>query len=85
MKIVETALERFGLPSEAAGAGRITLTGCGHLSIENLRGLLEYSEDCISVALKKGRVSIRGRELSLSAMEGNSLVIRGKIQSVELE
>jgi len=85
MKIIETALERFGLPADAAGAGRIILTGSTHLSIENHRGLLEYSDDCVSVAMKNSRVCIRGRSLSISAMEGDSLIITGKMLSLELE
>lgn len=85
MKIIETALERFGLPADAVGAGRVLLTGTGHLVIENHRGLLEYSDDSISVALKKGKVQVRGQSLSLSAMERGSLIIVGKIMSLELE
>lgn len=84
MKIAESALERFGLPAEAAGAGRLTLTGNSHLSVENHRGLLEYSGEFIVVALKKGRLAIKGQGLCLEAMEKESLVIKGRIDGIEV-
>lgn len=85
MKIIESALERLGLPAEAAGACRVTLTGDFHLSVENHRGLLEYTPELISLSCGAGTVKIRGEALELAAMEGESLVIRGKIFGIDLE
>lgn len=85
MKIVESALERFSLPPEAAGDCRAILSGGNYLSIENHRGLLEYSEEYILVALKKGRIGVRGKGLNLAAMEKEGLIIRGKILGIDVE
>ena len=85
MKIIEKAFERFDLPLEAIGHGRIILSGNSHLMIENHRGVLEYTEELVLIALKKGRLRVRGSGLSLAAIEGESVAIVGKIQAVELE
>lgn len=85
MRIIESALERYGLPAEAAGACRLTLTGGSHLCVENHKGLLEYSEELIVVGLSRGSIRIRGRGLSLNAMEKDSVIIRGSILCIDLE
>ena len=84
MKIIDKAFERFDLPVEALGYGRIVLSGNSHLMIENHGGVLEYAEDIVVVALKKGRLRVRGSGLCLSAIDGDSIVIGGKIQVMEL-
>ena len=84
MRIIEKAMERLALPAEALGYGRLILSGDSHLTIENHRGILEYSEDFILIAMKKGQLSVRGNTLSLFAIDSESIVIGGKIQTVEL-
>lgn len=84
MKIIEKAMERFALPAEALGHGRLILSGDSHLLIENHRGILEYSEEFILIAMKKGQLSLSGSALSLYAIDSDSIVIGGKIQSIEL-
>lgn len=84
MRIIEKATERFALPAEALGGSRIILSGGCHLTIENHRGILEYSEDFILIAMKKGQLSVRGSALSLYAIDSESIVIGGKILSIEL-
>ncbi len=85
MKIIESALERFGLPSEAVGACRLTLTGGRYLSLENHRGLLEYTGESIVLGSSTGSIRIRGEGLSIKAMEKESLVISGRILCIDLE
>ncbi len=85
MKIVESALERYSLPPEAVGAGRVILSGNNHLSVENHRGILEFSEDFLVIALKKGRIFVKGQGLSVSAMDRRGIVVCGKIVGIDLE
>lgn len=85
MKIIESALERLGLPAEAAGICRVTLAGERHLSVENHKGLLEYTPETVVLSKGSGSVRIRGEGLELAAMDGESLIIRGKIFGVDLE
>ena len=37
----ELAAEFFDIPGEAAGASRVTITGCSRVQIENHRGIAE--------------------------------------------
>jgi len=84
-KIIESAAERFGLPGELAGLIKLTLTGNGHILAENHRGLLEYSDECIVLAGGRLRVRIKGQGLHLLAMDGCSMVIKGKVLGVDME
>ncbi|MBE7017028.1 MAG: hypothetical protein E7420_02545 [Ruminococcaceae bacterium] len=85
MGVVENALEKYGLPSDAAGACRICLTGKKRMSIENCRGVLECNCECIVVDCKKERVRIGGENLYIIAMKKEGLIIGGNILSLELE
>jgi sporulation protein YqfC len=83
---MEDIAERFDLPAEtAAGLPRITITGDSRVLIENHKGLLEYSDELIQVSGGRVRVRISGQGLLLRAMDGEMLLISGKIFAVELE
>ena len=68
---------------EEAFSSRITVSGGRILRAENHRGVLEYTDNCVVLALKKGRLCISGEKLFLTAMSGRCLVVRGKIKSAE--
>ena len=72
--------ESFGLPP---GSLQLTLWGRGQLLAREHRGLLGYSGEEILLSSKEGRVRILGRELTIAAMDANSIVIRGRISGVE--
>ncbi len=55
------------------------------MSIENCRGILEYSNESIVVACAMEKVRISGEDLSIIAMKKEGLIIGGKILSLELE
>ena len=77
---------RFALPQEGIGpAPRITLSGSSHVLVEGQRGLEEYDENCIAVAVARGRVLIRGEKLHLDAMSATELAASGRLWTVELE
>ena len=78
--------ERLELPEEAAaGAARVTVTGGRRALVENHRGLLEYGAEQIRVSTGRGQLVLRGSGLTLAAMSGRDLLIRGKLQSAEWE
>lgn len=81
----EDIAERFELPAETAGLLKVTLQGRGRVMVENHRGLLEYTHDCVEVSGGKMRLRIRGTELELRAMDKNALLVSGRILSLELE
>ena len=83
-EIIERAAAVFDLPGETAmGVVRVTLTGTSRAHIENHRGLLNYSEEEISLNGGRLIIKIRGEKLELAAMSDLELVITGRISSVE--
>lgn len=78
--------DRLELPEEAVtGAARLTVTGGRSALVENHRGLLEYGAEQIRVGTGRGQIVLRGSGLTLAAMNGGELLIRGALQSVEWE
>ncbi len=76
----------LALPAESFGtAGRITLSGSGHVLVEGQRGLEEYEPERVAVALSQGRVILRGEGLRLEAMSAGELSVSGRFWAVELE
>ncbi len=79
---------------EAAGGGTLEellersqteLTVTAHrLTIERHEGIKEYGRQLIVAAGKHWPIRVRGEDLCLEAMDGHSLVIGGRISSVEL-
>lgn len=64
-----------GLHLECAGNREAVLDGCG--------GVLEYTDRLIRVSAKEVSVRFCGEGLFIGAMEKGSLVIQGKIRSIE--
>ena len=82
----EEIADRLDLPEEALlGAAKLTLTANRRALIENHRGILEYGPEQIQIAVKRGKIVLRGRDLHLEAMNKGELLICGKLQSVEWE
>ena len=78
--------ERYELPTEMLpGASCIMLCGSRQAKVEGHKGVLEYSQDRIVIALKKGKAIFNGAALRLKAMNGDELVIAGRIDGVELQ
>ena len=84
--IPEEIAGRLDLPAETvAGVPKLTVTGRRRALIENHRGLLQYSRDCIEVDGGRVRLRIRGANLQLVAMDRSDLLISGVILSAEFE
>lgn len=84
--IPEEIAGRLDLPAETvAGVPKLTMTGRRRALIENHRGLLQYSRDCIEVDGGRVRLRIRGANLQLVAMDRSDLLISGVILSAEFE
>lgn len=85
-ELPEEIADRLDLPAESmAGVPKLTVTGRRRVLIENHRGLLEYSRDCIEVDGGRVRLRIRGTNLQLVAMDRSDLLISGIILSAEFE
>ena len=79
-------LDRLDLPGEQApGQPLIEIVGNERVLIEHHFGVTEYGCHCICVKVRSGLVYVQGRELVLSRMTRQMLVISGCIETVRLE
>lgn len=82
-KLLVSAAETFDLPADiVAGLPKMELTGTVRFSMEPHRGLLEYSQEKITVDSMIGHVTVIGTGLSLQLMSREKISISGKIFSV---
>ena len=74
-----------GMPKDVTlGIPIVTLAGREELSIENYRGIIEYTEELIRVQTKTGHMKINGRHLQIQYYTNDEMKIIGKITSLEL-
>ena len=78
--------ERFDLPNEALSDMPLTrICGRQSVGIENHHGIVEYTEQCVRVSVRRGTIAILGERLSIARMTRRCVEIRGAIRTVELE
>ena len=70
------------LAPELLGGVRVTLYGDRRAVVEHHRGLLAYDEAVVELA-GKPHVRILGAELSISAMDRETVIVSGRIRAVE--
>ncbi len=63
----------------------VSVRGNRSVCIENHRGIVGYSEDCVQIAVKKGSIFVFGQKLHIACMSRRSLELRGRISSMEWE
>lgn len=84
--ILELMVQAAGLPEEMLpGTPLIELCGSRRLLVENHCGVLEYAPERICVALKRGRLLVRGRKLNLQRMRGDTLIVTGFVEGLDFE
>ena len=72
------------IPKDVAlGSATITITGESEISIENHKGILEYTDSIIRVRTKSGKISIKGFHLLVDSYSNDEMIIKGNIESVE--
>lgn len=83
---LEQLEEKAGLPGEAlSGELKISVTAGKRALVENHRGILSFENTIVTVAARRGRVTLRGEGLYIAAMSDRWLLICGKIQGVDWE
>lgn len=79
-------MARAALPEEVfRDTPRLTLTGGEQVRIENRKCLLSFTPEAVEVGCGKLRLRIRGSGMQICGMDAEELLIRGRIQSVEVE
>lgn len=67
----------YGTLVELRGRSSVTVRGCGRVT--------EYTDNCISFAMKGGFLCIRGKRLSCASYCKGAAVVDGLIDSVSFE
>ena len=76
----------MAIPQETIGeTALVQLHGKRTVCIENHRGILEYTDTLVRVAVKRGSIGIVGNGMEIARMTRRLVEIRGRIQRVELE
>lgn len=86
MSFYNEILARLSItPEESIGGTKITVVDFRGVLIEGHKGLYLYSEDEISVNLKKSRITLRGKGLHFSEINGDEIYITGEIKEIVRE
>jgi len=84
-RLTERLLGAADLPlSLDPGLFHLELNGPRELLLLRHRGLREYGESCIEVAVPGGVLRVTGEGLCLGAMDRQEILLRGTVFSVEL-
>ncbi len=85
-KWTQLLVDGADLPGESLpGEPVLELYGQGRVLLENHGGILEYGPDRIRIKVKFGSICVYGCDLHLCRMQGQQLVIMGKIEGISLE
>ena len=75
--------QQLGLPEDVMlGLPRLVVHGNTSLSLENHKGVLEYTSTRIRLRTGIGTLTIQGEGMALAQMGRHDLLLRGSIQSI---
>ena len=85
MKKKETnLLEKLQLPKDITqGAFILTAIGSNEIYIENYKGILEYTSNCIRIQGKNTFIKVEGRNLIIDHYTEEDMMIKGQIFSIQ--
>lgn len=79
----EMIVDSLKLPRDMAmGASIVTVTGNSQVLVENYRGILEYTQDCIMLQGKSCRIAICGCRLCIAYYTNEDMKIEGMISEI---
>lgn len=58
---------------------RLTMVGNVQLHVENHRGVLDFTEEYLRLALSKGTLEVRGKDLSIRTIMTEEVMVVGAI------
>ncbi|HHX75538.1 MAG TPA: sporulation protein YqfC [Firmicutes bacterium] len=62
---------------------RVTIVGNLQCYIENHRGVIEYAEGCVRVAIESGELAVRGHDLVIRYLASDEIAVEGTVTAVE--
>jgi len=82
--IISPLAESLKLPKDLTnGDSIISLTGNEEAWIENYKGIIEYTPECIFLQLKNGKVVFCGKELHIAFYTSEEMRITGTIEEMK--
>ena len=82
----EQIADSLKLPLDiVAGAAIVTVTGRTQVMVENYKGILEYTEDCITLQSRTCRIFVCGSHLTVAYYTGEDMKIEGNITQIRYE
>ena len=64
---------------------KLSVCGDKEIYIENHKGLLEYSDEIISVKMRDGIIRLCGHKLRIISLRSRDIVVNGEFERVEYE
>lgn len=64
---------------------RIVMTGEREITVENFKGILEYSQNLIRLRVKDSCIGVEGGALEIKTVTDDEIQICGRIKSVNLQ
>ncbi|ADL12157.1 sporulation protein YqfC [Acetohalobium arabaticum] len=78
--------ELFEMPKDTVlDAPRISMVGNMELTLENHRGIIEYTEDQVRIRINSGQVVISGAELIIADLTKQTVNIKGQIIDISFK
>ena len=83
MGLRKNMTEALELPKEIMlNLPLISLIGREEVTIENYRGILEYSEEVVRIGTAAGVLRLQGKDLCLKQLSAECMVVTGKVESL---
>lgn len=82
----ESLSERFKLPSDMiAGAPILMATGKHQLTLENYKGIIEYTGNLIRIQTKTCKICVEGKKLNIDYFTNEEMRISGTIEAIRYQ
>ena len=84
MFAIKTKLaQKLNIPEDISdGLPIITSTGKSEVYVENYKGIIEYSKNCIKIQTKVSRVTFTGKNLEIVYYTNTDMKITGEMESM---
>ena len=74
------------LPKDVAlGMPVLTVLGQMELSLENYRGIIEYTDTLVRIQTKNGQIRVTGKRLKVAYYTNDEMKVNGHIESIEYQ
>ena len=84
--IREIIAEKMSLPKDVMlDLPRVSICGDKEIFIENHKGIMEYTSECIRIKTNDGVAHIYGEDLRIIILQSDRMVINGEFGRVEYE